>query len=364
MESILAQRLLSDERETLIFECLGQGMSRDIYLAYSVKYLENLELCQGEMRTISTPSRGGAGWVVPTETGGERTLPQEVEGCASRLGFDLGGSGKLNEAEISCLRERATSLDVAALSADDAASDTEIFAGIISCAPDFLISVLTGGLDLQLGDLTRQETSCLRRFLTGLDEEALADLDDGRTPEVISGLSSCIPDVLISSLIDGVGIAVEDLSREEHSCLREWIANVDWSNDLDVDELASRMFACIPDVLISPFVDGFGITMEDLSREEHSCLRERIATLDWSNDLDEEEQAFGLVACVPDILISLVITEFGITMEDLSQEEQSCLRETIRNIDWSNDLTDSEINAGILACTQSSGGTVNIEGQH
>ena len=384
-------------------------------------------------------------------------------GCASHLGFDLGASRKLNEVEISCLRERATNLNVAALSANDAASDTEIFAGVISCAPDFLILVLTGGLDLQLEDLTRQETSCLRRFLTGLDEEALADLDDGRTPEVISGLSSCIPDVLISPLIDGFGITVEDLSREEHSCLRERIASLDWSNDLDEDEQMSGMFACIPDVLISFFADGFGITVEDLSREEHSCLRgwvanldwskdldgeeqafglvacipdvpnfshdhrirnyrggsepggtflsegkdcksqlvkrsgrrrtgirscplhpgcsnfsftdgygitvedlnreqrsclrEWIADLDWSNDLDEEEQVFGLVACVPDVLISLVITESGITMEDLSQEEQSCLRETIKNIDWSNDLTDSEINAGILACTQSSGGT-------
>ena len=362
-ESILAQRLFDDERETLIFECLGPDISRAIYLSHGVKYLENLN---------------------------------EV--------------GELNEAEISCLRKRATGLDVAALSADDAADDAELMAGAISCVPDFLILVMATALGLHLEDFTRQETSCLRNFVAGLDEEALADLDDSATPEVISGIVSCIPDIFISDFIDRFSLTMEDLSRQEQSCLRETIADVGWTDDLNDAELKFCMLSCIPDVVISPFIDRFGMIMGDLSRQEQSCLRETIADVDWTDDLndaelnssmlscipdvvisdsigrvgltmeglsrqeqsclrdwvtdidwsddpDYAELAFGMLSCIPDVLISEFISRIGLTMENLSREEQSCLRERIADVDWSDDLNEAELNSSMFSCIQSSGGT-------
>ena len=305
LESVLAQRLFDDERETLIVECLGPDMSRAIYLSHSVKYLENMS-----------------------------------------------GLGELSTAEISCLSERATSLDIVALSADDAADDAEFFAGAISCAPDSLISGMTTELGMNLEDLTRQETSCLRRFLVGLDAEALAGLDDdgGPPPEVISGVFSCLPDILISEFIGRVGLTMDDLSREEQSCLRDRVTDIDWSDDPDDAELGLLVLSCIPDVLISDYIDGLGLTMDDLSREELSCLRNRVTNIDWSDDPGEAELGLGMLSCIPDVLISDHIDGLGLTMDDLSREEQSCLRDWATDIDWSDDPDDAELKFGVLSC--------------
>ena len=73
---------------------------------------------------------------------------------------------------------------------------------------------------------------------------------------------------------------MEDLSREEQSCLRDWATDIDWSDAPDDEELGFRVLACIPDVVISGFIGEFGLTMEDLSREEQSCLRDRASDID------------------------------------------------------------------------------------
>ena len=162
-------------------------------------------------------------------------------------------------------------------------------------------------IGLTPGDLSEAEESCLQELVADIDPETYNVSDP--PPEVGVDLMACIPDVFIQIIVREFGLTLEDLSTEETSCLRAWIVNMD-PRALAADdpplEVVVDMTACIPDVFIQIMVEEFGLTAEDLSREETSCLRAWIVNMDpralTADDLPLEV-GVEMIACIPDVLV-------------------------------------------------------------
>ena len=91
-------------------------------------------------------------------------------------------------------------------------------------------------------------------------------------------------DLLISDLLEGTELDTEELSEDQRSCLREWVAGADLialatapEDPAVIDDFAPNLWRCVPDLLISPMLRAMGVEMEELSEDERSCLREWVA---------------------------------------------------------------------------------------
>ena len=260
---------------------------------------------------------------------------------------DIEEDAELSEEEMSCLRGLVTDIDVAALVAagEDSAEAAALALGVITCLPDTFISLGFAEFGLSMEDLSQEEASCLREWVAGAHPTTwVAAVDDENYAAALAvGMITCLPDTFISFFMAEFGLSMEDLSQEEASCLREWVAGADpaaWVSAVDdlnsAAALAVGIITCLPDRVISLFMaEVFGLSMEDLSQEEASCLRERVAGADPAAWFAASEELFGgMIACLPDTVISLFIAEgFGLSMDDLSQEEASCLREWVTGAD-------------------------------
>ena len=320
---------------------------------------------------------------------------------------------ELSEAEASCLRESVADIDVAAVVAamvpdsDDPAAAAEFFADFVGCVPDVFLSAMIAGAGVDIEELSEDERTCLRGFLAeidwaiviaadedsaefvgfairliscvpalvlseaigvdvelsaaeascfresfaGIDTAALVDAvsanaDDSVAVEFAEIMLSCAPSLLLS---EAFGIDVE-LSEDEASCLREWTTSIDWDALAAAGEDPSGWFAsmatglvnCVPDLFLSLVIEEMGVDLEDLSDDERTCLREWVTAIDWDALAAAGEDpsgwfasmATGLVNCVPDLFLSVVIEEMGVDLEDLSDDERTCLREWVTAIDW------------------------------
>ena len=215
---------------------------------------------------------------------------------------------KLSEDEKSCFRKSLTDTDVPALitAPDDSAVVVEFRIVMLSCAPAQLLSIALG-VDVELSE---DEVSCLRESFTEIDAAALMAADDSALFVVFGvALLSCAPAQLLPS---AVGVDVE-LSEDEVSCLRESLAEIDAAALMAGDdsaasaELGMAMLSCVPGELLS---SAFGVDVE-LSEDEESCLRELVANTDAAVLIaaDEDSAAYvrfgaGLLVCVPDLFIT------------------------------------------------------------
>ena len=151
-----------------------------------------------------------------------------------------------------------------------------------------------------------------------------------------------VRDIFLIAMLAEIGEDTRDLTVEEESCLRDATAGIEVAAMMMVEESAeyaegvAHLLACIPDLVISVMIGEVGLRLEDLSREEASCLRvlikdpDTFAAMSSPEDSAEFTQVMGrMVACIPDVFISLMIGESGGRIEDLSEEETSCLRELL-----------------------------------
>ena len=304
LESVLARPILEgdwEQWEVSIFVCLAPGTARSILLSDMVADIEENPEFSGE--------------------------------------------------ETSCLREWVAGVDPAALvAAGEDSAEVEEFAGrMIACIPDTFISLVLAEFGLSMEGLGQEEASCLREWVAGVDPATLvaAGEDSAEVEEFAGRMIACIPDTFISLVLAGFGLSMEDLGQEEASCLREWVAGVDpatlvaaGEDAAEVEEFGVRMIACIPDIFISIAIAEFGLSMEDLGQEEASCLREWVIGADLvalvaaGEDAAEVEELAGrMIVCIPDTFISLILAGLGLSMEDLGQEEASCLREWVIGAD-------------------------------
>ena len=285
---------------------------------------------------------GCSGDTSPTPT----AKPEEVNQVLSIIMNQIGLTpGDLSEAEESCLQESVADIDPETYDVSD--PPPEVGVNFMACIPDVFIHMIIGEFGLTPEDLSREETACLRAWIVNMDPGALTA--DDPPLEVGVEMTACIPDVFIQMMVGEFGLTPEDLSREETSCLRAWIVNMD-PRALTADnlplEVGIDMMACIPDVFVQMMLGAFGLTAEDLSSEETSCLRAWIVNLDpraFKTDDLPLEVGIEMAACIPDVFISLIIAEDGYDLSDLTRDELSCLRRWMANID------PASINAGDLS---------------
>ena len=199
-----------------------------------------------------------------------------------------------------------------------------------------VISMIMEEIELNPEDLSEAEASCMLELVADIDPETF-DAGDP-SPEVAAGAIACVPDLLVSEIIAEGGLTLDDLSRQEASCLREWVMEID-PGDVTADEPSPRsiadIVACIPDVFIGLMVEEFGVTPDDLSGEETSRLRAWMVNIDprlFTAGDPSPELIAEAVACIPDVFISLIIAEGGYSLRDLAREELACLREWVADI--------------------------------
>ena len=258
-------------------------------------------------------------------------------------GVDFEG---LSEEEMSCLREWAAGLDVGA--AVDAAA-VAIYVGLLGCVPDKFLGPMFGNMGLDVGGLSGEQMSCLRElaaFLGVVDPvwDALTGAadDDLKFGLVMFGVAGCVPRVLMGVLLDILGVDVGELSGDEMSCLREWVAALHEvaltgaADEAAVAAIAVAVSGCLPDAIFG----GMGSDVGGLSGEERSCLRELVAGFDVDalTSAADDDVALGAIVslattCVPRVLIGVLLDDSGVDVGALSGEEMSCLREWVAGLD-------------------------------
>ena len=215
-----------------------------------------------------------------------------------------------------CLNEWVAGIDVVAtmvaLSADDAEAAGEVTTAFMRCNPDLFTSLMLEETGLTLEDLSEEEATCLREWAADTDWATLLAGDDlAVLVDFLPDLIACAPDMFLSSMLEETGLTLEDLSEEEATCLREWAADTDWATLLAGDDLAvlvdflPDLFSCAPDMFIASILEDTGLTLEDLSEEEATCLREWVTDFDWATLFtgfaEDSLYLFELLECVPDL---------------------------------------------------------------
>ena len=153
-------------------------------------------------------------------------------------------------------------------------------------------------------------------------------------------------------MISNFGLNFYDLAEGEQSCLREWIPGIDWAG-AEIASFLSGLFSCIPGTLASRMVFGSGVgadlgfSPEEVSDEQLSCFRDRMANLDWEGLIDYEPAAFGefasgLYSCAPELLIGILKDEFGLAEGDFGEEEVTCLGRWAAEFDWTGIFADDQ----------------------
>ena len=255
----------------------------------------------------------------------------------------------LTTAEQACIRtalgdELESALGRPIMSASDAPEQWEV--SVFSClAPKTARAIFFSALITEMQDeveLRENELACLLESMAGTDVAAVLaamveDTDDRTAAEdFFTDFIRCLPDLILTEMIEGMGLEREELSDDEVSCLHGLLADFDWGAllfaDEDVEAYASfgiGVISCIPALLLS---SALGQEVE-LNEAEATCLREVFAAIDANALLTAADDlaglaalAPGLVACAPDLFVSLFIAETGASREDLSEEERDCLR--------------------------------------
>ena len=154
-----------------------------------------------------------------------------------------------------------------------------------------------------------------------LDRRILADADSDSEEWVVSIFTCLTPDdarsLFLAVVVAGLEVDMEELSTEQTSCLREQVADLDVvalvAPDASDEDLAALMAVglslarCVPDVLLGEVLGVWGVDADDLSGEEMSCLRESAAGIDLDDlgtDLAGDEAVgaalvLSLWGCVP-----------------------------------------------------------------
>ena len=145
---------------------------------------------------------------------------------------------------------------------------------IISClAPQttraLFLAFMVAGMEEEGLLIDTDAKACLDEWVEGIDVAALSNDDTEVATEVTTALMRCNPNLVISSMLEETGLTLEDLSEEEATCLREWVTNTDWvplisliagsPNDPELlGGIVSDLIACAPDIFISSMLEETG----------------------------------------------------------------------------------------------------------
>ncbi len=252
---------------------------------------------------------------------------------------------ELSEVELAGLRESVAATDVAAVvaamvaEADDHSAAAAFISDFVSCLPDLLLSTMVAEMGLEWEELSEDEVTCLRGLLADIDWGALlfAAEDFEAYADFAVSVISCVPALLLSSAL---GEEVE-LSEAEASCLREAFAAIDIvalltaTDDLAMfAALAPDIVGCVPDLFVSIFIAETGASIEDLSAEERDCLRESIVAIDWAAVVADDSTAVSAAfSAFFSCVPGLLLSAAFGEDIELSADEATCLRESFAAVD-------------------------------
>ncbi len=257
--------------------------------------------------TPATPAVTPAS-TTPTPTGAVLTLAIDSDTRWQDLFDDFTAS------ERACIRDAlGEELEVALgrlvlTDEDTQASEVALFSCLSpETARNVFLSSMAGSFEESEGrPLSADEASCLRERVAGVDVAAYlaetASGTDAGTEEFSFGLVGCFPDWFLSAFLAEAGMTLDELSEEEASCLREWSADTEWQRFLRDDDatvlawLLPSLAGCAPDLFLGFMLEASGITLEELGAEEVSCLRDWLAGLDWEDLLIDDESVAAAVA--------------------------------------------------------------------
>ena len=202
------------------------------------------------------------------------------------------------------------------------------------------------------------EQACIRDALDDELLESVLDmpvLSDDTDESMVQILLSCLApetarEFFLSTITAGMiaDIETEGLSTEigmdEEACIRERLADIDVASMVDavVSEsddsviLFLGLLGCVPDLLIESMLAEDGVEMEELAEEQRSCLGDLIADTDWialAAELESDDSALfgfslGLIACVPELLSPDSVSDSSSTPRtDIADDHANSLEE-------------------------------------
>ena len=235
--------------------------------------------------------------------------------------------GEWSEGEFSCMKEWVSDVNVAELiaSPDNSTEWAGFLTSLTSCVPDLLISAYISRWDLSLEELSEEEASCLRGKAESVDVTVfVTPIGDPAEEEFMASLASCLPDLLVSAYISLWGLSLQELSEEEASCLRGKVENIDvaalvtTSDDSAEEEFMAGLASCLPYIPVRIMLSAMEKSLDDLTEEELSCLREQkhdIGLWDGPETHEEEAEYVEAIAsqfyCIPDVFIFMMIEGLG-----------------------------------------------------
>ncbi|MCY3663267.1 MAG: PPC domain-containing protein [bacterium] len=174
--------------------------------------------------------------------------------------------------------------------------------------------------------VTAAEQSCIRSEVdddvldSALEERIMTDDD---TEDWVASIFGCLtPDnarsLFLASMIEGLreDVDIGEVGDEEMSCLHDLVADLDVAAlvaaDVAGDErelvtATAAVIGCLPDVFLELMVADLGVDLDELSEDELSCMREWMSETDWAALMSAEDDAeafeglFDLIGCVPDL---------------------------------------------------------------
>ncbi len=226
--------------------------------------------------------------------------------------------------ERDCIREAVDQDSLAGLLqltvvGDDGPFEESVSAFVACLDPDtaryLLLSTLLVGMEGEGIAPSERERACLEDWLSGVDVAELVSADDEESDlETFAAMMRCVPHVMVLGLFGPLDEGVE-FDEEARGCLREWGADTDWplvmasGGDAIGATFLAGLAGCTPDLVLAIFLSESGVGLEDLSDEQLACLREWIAEVDWEGLIDEGGEgmdallaAAGLVQCAPGLL--------------------------------------------------------------
>ena len=120
--------------------------------------------------------------------------------------------------------------------------------------------------EMDVEAVSDEEMSCLRDLVADLDVAALVAADaageaDLEFADLSAILIGCLPDVFLELMVAGLGVDKDELSEDELSCIREWMSETDWAalmtaeDDAEVLDAFGGLFDlvnCVPDLFELP----------------------------------------------------------------------------------------------------------------
>ena len=172
-----------------------------------------------------------------------------------------------------------------------------------------------------------------------------------QTPEARESTSQVQIDLVLSEIFARFGLSAGELSEAESTCLREWARDIDpaiFTSAAPPPGAMAEVIACIPDVFVSEMIAGMGLSAEDLSEAESTCLRGQMSSFDWSAVEEDAVAAVisDLFLCIPARFASLMVAESGLSdvlgfhPEDLGEEVALCIGNSMASLDWTALVTD------------------------